>query len=373
MGNDIVVREVTTPKMLKDFIKLPWKVYKDDPFWVPPLISEVKKKLDTKIHPFFKHSQVTLFLAYYRDNPVGRIAAIIDFNHNNFHRDKVGFFGLFECMEHYSITENLLNTARQWLENRGIKIIRGPMNLSMNDECGFLLEGFDSPPVIMMSYNPEYYLLFMEKYGMVKAKDLYAYLNEGIIKTPERIEKIAERARKKDGVTIRSLNMKKIYEEVNIIKQIYNAAWERNWGFVPMTDEEMDYMAANLKRIAVPELVLFAEIEEKPVGVSVTVPNYNEVLKHLNGHLGPLGLVNLLYYRKKIKGLRSLIMGMLKDYRLTGIPILLFLETAKAGKKQGFQWCETSWNLEDNHLINKFDETIGGRLYKKYRIYEMEV
>jgi len=367
------VTQVNNSKQLKDFIKLPWKIYRDDSNWVPPLISEMKKKLDPKIYPFFKHSQVQLFVAYYRNIPVGRIATIIDFKHNNFHKDRVGFFGLFEVEEHYAFAEALLDTAAKWLKNRNMNIMRGPMNLSMNDECGFLLEGFNSPPVFIMPYNPEYYLYFMEKYGMIKAKDLYAYLNEGIVKTPERIEKIAERVRKKHNVKIRPANFKRLDEEIQKIKDIYNAAWERNWGFVPMTDEEMDYLAADLKKIAVHELVLFAEIDGKPVGVSVTVPNYNEVLIHINGRLDPIGIIKFFYYRRKIKGLRSLIMGILKEYRLTGIPVLLFMETAKAARKLGFEWCETSWNLEDNHLINKFDETIGGRLYKKYRIYEKEI
>ena len=251
--------------------------------------------------------------------------------------------------------------------------MRGPMNLSMNDECGFLLEGFGLPPVFMMPYNPQYYLAFMEKYGMVKAKDLYAYLNEGIVQTPERLDKIAERARSKYNVKVRSMNMKRFRKEVVKIKHIYNKAWEKNWGFVPMTDPEMDYLAAGLKKIVRPELVVFAEIDDRPVGVSITVPNYNEALIHIDGHLHPINLAKLLIHSKRIKGLRSLIMGMLKEYRSTGIPVLLFMETAKAAKKLGYEWCETSWNLEDNHLINKFDETIGGRLYKKYRIYEMNI
>ena len=373
MNGELTVIQANSGEAFKDFIKLAWKIYKNNPHWVPPLISEMKKKLNPKIHPFFKHSQVELFVAYENYQPVGRIAAIIDYNHNNFHQEKVGFFGLFEAIENYAVAEALLNKARQWLKNRNMNVMRGPMNLNMNDECAFLLEGFDSPPVFMMPYNPEYYLRFMEKYGMVKAKDLYAYLNEGIIKTPERIEKIARRAREKYNVKIRHADFKKLDEEIQKIKDIYNAAWEKNWGFVPMTDEEMDYLAADLKKIAEPELVLFAEVDEKPVGVAVTVPNYNEVLIHMNGRLDPIGIAKFLYHRKKIKGLRSLIMGMLKEYRLTGISVLLFTETAKAARKLGYEWCETSWNLEDNHLINKFDETIGGRLYKKYRIYEKEI
>jgi GNAT superfamily N-acetyltransferase len=373
MSEDIEVKRVTAKYTLKDFIKLPWDIYENDPNWTPPLIHEIKKKLNKKKHPFFKHSSVQFFVAYYKWGPVGRIAAIVDYNHINFHNEQAGFFGMFECLNNYNYAEKLLDEARDWLLRRGMKIMRGPMNLSMNDECGFLLEGFDSPPVFMMPYNPPYYLEFMDKYGMAKAKDLYAYLNEGIVQTPERLDKIAERARSKYNVKVRSMNMKRFRKEVVKIKHIYNKAWEKNWGFVPMTDPEMDYLAAGLKKIVRPELVVFAEIDDRPVGVSITVPNYNEALIHIDGHLHPINLAKLLIQSKRIKGLRSLIMGMLKEYRSTGIPVLLFMETAKAAKKLGYEWCETSWNLEDNHLINKIDETIGGRLYKKYRVYEMNI
>jgi len=373
MSENIGIREVENNRTLKDFIKLPWHIYKNDPNWVPPLIYDVKRKLSPKKNPFFEHSIAQLFVAYTGSQPVGRIAAIIDFNHINFHQEQVGFFGMFECHENYSCAEILLDAAREWLKEHDMMFMRGPMNLSMNDECGFLLEGFESPPVIMMTYNPEYYLQFMERYGFEKAKDLYAYLNEGIVQTPERLEKIAQRAQSQHKVTIRPINMKKMEKEVSLIKHLYNAAWEKNWGFVPMTDAEMDYLAADLKKIVLPELVLFAEISGEPVGISVTVPNYNEALMQIDGHLDPLSLAKIYLHRKKIKGVRSLIMGMLKEYRVTGIPVLLFMETVKAARKLGFTWCETSWNLEDNHLINKFDETIGGRLYKKYRIYEMPI
>jgi GNAT superfamily N-acetyltransferase len=373
VNNQIEIKEVVNPEMLKKFIKLPWKIYKNDANWVPPLISEIKKKMDTRINPFFKHSNVSCFLAYRDDRIVGRVVSIVDYSHNSFHREKTGFFGMFECFEDYNCAHALLEAVRRRLRTNGMNLMRGPVNLSMNDECGFLIERFDSPPVFMMTYNPEYYLDFMERYGMTKAKDLYAYLNEGIIKTPERLDKIAEHARQQQNVHIRPLNMKRFKEEADKIKQIYNEARENNWGFVPMTAADMDFLAANLKRIAIPELILFAEINKRPVGISVTVPNYNEALIHMNGRMDPISIIKLLYYRKKIKGLRSLIMGVLNEYRLTGLPVLLFMETAKAAGRLGFEWCEKSWNLEDNHFNNKFDETIGGRLYKKYRIYEKPI
>ncbi len=208
VSEDIKIREVSNNSSLMDFIKLPWDIYKNDPNWVPPLIHEIKKKLNRKSNPFLKHSEIQLFVAYSDRKPIGRIAAIIDYNHIKFHQEQVGFFGMFECRDNYIYAEKLLDNAREWLTNRGIEFMRGPMNLNMNDECGFLLEGFDSPPVIMMTYNPEYYLRFMERYGLVKVKDLYAYLNEGIVQTPERIDKIAKRARARYNVKVRPLNIK---------------------------------------------------------------------------------------------------------------------------------------------------------------------
>jgi len=373
MEDQIIIKEVENSTMLAEFIKLPWKIYKNDPNWVPPLISEIKKKLDNRIHPFFKHSNVSLFLAYLGGGVVGRVASIIDHNHNRFHNEKTGFFGMFECINDYDCAYTLLEAVRKRLKINSMNLMRGPVNLSMNDECGLLIDGFKAPPVFMMTYNPEYYLDFMDRYGMIKAKDLYAYLNEGIVKASERFSKIAERTRQQHNIKIRPLNMKRFKEDVDKIKSIYNNAWEKNWGFVPMTDSEMDSLAADLKKIAIPELVLFAEINNRPLGISVTVSNYNEALIHMNGRLNPVGIAKLLYYRNKIKGLRSLIMGVLNEYRSTGVPLLLFLETANAANKLGFEWCETSWNLEDNHLINKFDEKIGGRLYKRYRIYEKQI
>ena len=198
-------------------------------------------------------------------------------------------------------------------------------------------------------------------------------MNVGIIKTHERLDNIAERARQQQNVHIRPLNMKRFKEEADKIKHIYNEAWENNWGFVPMTAADMDFLAANLKKMAISDLILFAEINERPVGISVTVPNYNEALIHMNGRMDPISIIKLLYHRKNIKGLRSLITGVLNKYRLTGLPVLLFMETVKAAGRLGFEWCEKSWNLEDNYFINKFDETIGGRLYKKYRIYEKQI
>jgi len=366
------IHGVQSKKDLHRFIRLPWQIYRDDPHWVPPLMRDVKFKLNRSKHPFFEHAEMELFLAYLGTKPIGRIAAIIDQRHNEYHNEHTGFFGMFECIQDYDVAKSLFSAAEIWCKDKGMNRLRGPMNLSMNDECAFLLEGFDSAPVIMMPYNPKYYLEFCERYGFVKAKDLYAYLKSEV-GVNQRIGKIAERVKKKENVVVRPINMKKFDQEVALIKEIYNAAWEINWGFVPMTEAEMDLMAKELKPIAEPELVLFAEVNGKPVGVSVTVPDFNQVLKRLDGRFGPIGILKFLYYKRRITGLRALVFGIKKEYRRTGINTVLYYETEKAGEKLGYKWCEMSWNLEDNDLINRFDEAVGGKLYKKYRFYEKEI
>jgi len=357
----------------KDFLKLPWKIYKDNKYWIPPLLSEVKMLLDTRKHPFWEHAQRQIFLARKDGTAVGRIVSIIDDNHNNFHQEKTGFFGFFESIDDFDVARCLLDEVKGWLRRNGMKIMRGPANPSLNDECAFLLEGFDKPPTIMMPYTQPYYLEFMERYGFRKAKDLYSLLKKVEDGIPQRIEKIVERIKKKTRVKIRPFDMKNFRRDIQFIKDIYNSAWEKNWGFVPMTDKEMDLTAKNLKQIVVPDLVLFAEIDNKPVGVSVTVPDMNQVMKRLNGKLGPVEILKFLYYRKKIDGVRSLIGGVKKEYRNSGIIAVLYYETEKAASRLGYKWGELGWNLEDNDLINRFDMATGAKIYKKYRIYEMEI
>ena len=373
MKGVVRVQRVESRKDFRDFLNLPWRIYRDDPNWVPPLRREVKSMFSLRKNPFLQHAEVELFLARRDNQTLGRIVGIIDHNHNQFHQEKTGFFGFFEVVPEYRVAKFLLDRVKVWCQGKDMSLLRGPMNLSMNDECAFLLEGFDTPPVIMMPYNPPYYLEFMEAYGFHKAKDLYAFWKEAKDGIPERVERLVERVKRREGLVVRPLDMSHLKGEVELIKEIYNSAWERNWGFVPMTDVEMDLMAKRLKPIAVPELVLFAEVKGEPVGVGVTVPDYNQVLKRLNGRLTPWGIAKFLYYRKKIDGLRALLFGIKREYRGKGISLVLYYETEKAATKLGYRWCELSWNLEDNDLINSFDSAVGGRLYKKYRIYEMEI
>ncbi len=370
---DIQIREVKTKKDFKKFIYFPWKIYKHDPNWVPPLIIDFKEKLNKKKNPFFEHAEMALFLAFRNNDVLGRIAAILDKNHNSYHNEKTVFFGLFESFNDFEVARSLLDTVAHWGRERGMEVMRGPMNLSMNDECAFLVEGFDSPPVIMMPYNPPYYLELVERYGMKKAKDLLAYLMTRDHETSEKIKRIVDTIKKNTSIKLRIVDLKKVEEEATKIAYIYNQAWSDNWGFVPWTEKEMEHMAKRLKQVADPHLVIIAEDKGKPVGFAFGLPNYNELIKKMNGRLTPWGIIMFLLNRRKIKGMRAVVFGILKEYRLTGLSYYLYSELEKNALKRGYQWAETSWQLEDNQAINKFTESIGGKVYKRYRIYEKRI
>jgi GNAT superfamily N-acetyltransferase len=371
--SNIRIEKVTARKDWKKFIFFPWKVYKNDPNWVPPLVMDFKEKINKKKNPFFEHAEMELFLAYRDGEITGRIAAILDRNYNDFQDEKVIFFGLFESFDDEETAKALLEKVAEWGRERGMEILRGPTNLSMNDEPAFLLEGFDSPPVVMMSYNPEYYLELMEKCGLVKAKDLYAYYMTREDRVVAQIDQIVAKAREEIPLTLRTLDLKNLEEEVAHVKYVYNNAWEKNWGFVPWTDKELDHMATKLKAAADPDLVIIAEHQGKPIAFALAFPNWNEVLKRINGRLTPWGLLKFLYYRKKIKGVRVMVFGILKEYRHTGVSYMLYAELDKNSIGKGYQWCETSWQLEDNEPVNRFVESLGGKVYKKYRIFEKKI
>ncbi len=368
------IERVTDKRGMDRFIRFPWTVYRRNPNWVPPLLSEVRFVLSDK-NPFFRHSEAAYFLARKNGEVAGRIAAIIDRNHINIHNEQTGFFGFFECLPDVAIARDLLDAAGTWLKERGIEVMRGPMNPSTNDECGFLLEGFDSPPMIMMTYTPPYYLDYMEQCGLVKAKDLYAYLS--VIKdvsAAPRLEKLAASIQARvPGLVVRPANMKNFRNELEAVKDIYNSAWGHNWGFVPMTDEEIESMAKRLKPLIVSELLIMAEVNGDPAGFFMAVPDYNQVLRRINGRLGPVEILKFLWYSRKITDIRVLTMGVKEEYRKKGIEGLLYLSSFKAATRKGYQCAEMSWILEDNMLMQKGCELMGGKLYKKYRIYEKNI
>ncbi len=375
MGESVDIEEVTGAAGMNEFIRFPWKVYQGNPNWVPPLKRDVEFLLSEKQNPFFRHAEAACFLARKNGETVGRIAAIIDRNHIEFHNERTGFFGFFECLPDCDVGRELLDTAAKWLKTRDIEVMRGPMNPSTNDECGFLLEGFDSPPMIMMSYTPAYYLDYMERCGMTKARDLYAYLTViRDVATGGRLERLAAAVKARvPGLTVRPAKMKQFPREVEAVKEIYNSAWSHNWGFVPMTDAETESLAKRLQPLLVPELMLMAEVNGKPAAFLVAVPDYNQVLGKMNGALGPLGIAKFLWYSRKITAIRVMAMGVSEEFRKKGIEGLLYLEAFKAAAKKGYERAEFSWILEDNILMQRGCELMGGKLYKKYRIYEKKI
>ncbi len=373
-GSSVKIEQISGAKGLDEFIRFPWKVYAGNPNWVPPLLSDVKFVLGNK-NPFFRHAEAAYFLARKNNEAVGRIAAIIDRNHIETHNEQAGFFGYFECLPDPVIAEKLLNVASSWLKERKMEVMRGPMNPSTNDECGFLLEGFDSPPMIMMTYTPPYYLEYMDQCGLAKSKDLYAYISViADVSAGKRLERLADAVRKKvPGLVVRPADMKHFNRELKIVKDIYNSAWSRNWGFVPMTEEEIDSMAERLKPLIAPELLILAEVNGNPAGFFMAVPDYNQVLGRINGRLGLLGIMKFLWYSRKISDIRVLTTGVKEEYRKRGIEGLLYLESFKAARRKGYERAEMSWILEDNVLMQKGCEVMGGKLYKKYRIYEKKL
>jgi len=374
------VESVTTKRQKKEFIMFPFWLYRKhlrDPYWVPPLISEREEFFDPQRNPFYEHAEVELFLARRDDGQVvGTIAAVLNENHNAVHNEKTGFFGIFETVEDYEVAEALLSTARDWVAARGMERLRGPANFDVNAEYGLLVDGFDSPPVIMMTYNPRYYVDFIERFGFEKAMDLYAYRLKTryfIENMPPKVKRVAEVARKRYGVVVRKVDMGRFNEEIEKIKHVYNSAWLKNWGAIPMTDAEFEHLALALKQIADPDLLFIAEINGEPVGVSVGLPDLNQCLLHMNGRLFPCGWITFLRYQRKIDGMRLLIMGVLEEHHLKGIESLFYLETAKNAIAKGYETCEMSWILENNYKIRRGIESLGGKIYKTYRIYDLAI
>ena len=374
----VSIERVTTRKQLDEFLELPYRIYAGDPNWVAPLLMERRDFLDPKKNPFFKHAATELFLARKDGALVGRIGACEDRNYNAFHGGKVGFFGFYEAVDDDEVAEALFDAARGWIRSRGLSEMIGPSSFTSNHEIGLLVDGFDSPPVLMMTYNPRYYIRhFEEVLGLQKAKDLYAWWMSAHVDPPERVVRIAEKVRAKEGVVIRPVNLKDFTEEARRIKEIYNAAWEKNWGFVPVTEEEFDHAAKDMKQIAVPDLVLVAEVQGEPVAFALTLPDLNQALIHVGGKLTtfglPIGLAKLLWHARKIDQLRLIILGIKEKYRKRGIDAILYLDTLRAARKLGYKGGEISWTLEDNVLVNRAIEMMGGQRYKTYRVYEAEL
>ncbi len=367
------IRPVRTKKDEKVFIKFMWKIYEGSPQWVPPLLMDRRKLIDRKNNPFYKHARMEMFLAERNGEIVGRIAAIVNDNHNKEHKENIGFFGFFECVDDQSVANALFDEAARWLRTQGVTAMLGPASPSVNDEYGLLIEGFELPPAILMCYNPPYYQKLVENYGFIKAKDLYAYHVHSNKVFTDKLKRVSEIVKNKSGVVFRSLDMKRFDEEVKTIRELYNQGWSRNWGEVPMTTDEFDYVAKDLKPIVDPELVIIAEVRGKPVGFALSLPDYNMVLKdNKKGYLIP-ALIRMMLFKKKIDFIRIIILGVIPEYLNSGIGGVLFYETAIRSVKQGYPHGEASWVLEDNVMMTRGAELLKGDRWKTYRVYDYKL
>jgi len=370
---NVTIVPVRTRSEKKRFIDLEWTINKNTPNWVSPLRIEREKILNTQKHPFYQHSEIELFLAYENDQLSGRIAAITNQNHNDFQKDNAGFWGFFECVNKREVADALFQAAADWLKGKGKDLMYGPMNPSTNDEVGLLIDGFDTPPYMLMTHNPPYYEKLVTAFGMTKARDLYAWfitIDKANANITEKMRRVSEKILKKYRINIRNLKLRYLKQEIRLVKEIYNNAWSQNWGFVPMTDAEINLLADDLKNIADEEMLLIAEKDGRPIAFSLTLPNINEVLQKIpDGRLFPTGIFKLLFGLKKINYVRVLVLGVVKEYQFLGLGSIFYIESILRAKKRGYLGGEMSWILEDNHAMIRPLEDIGSEKYKTYRVY----
>jgi GNAT superfamily N-acetyltransferase len=371
-----VIRRVESAGDLSRFIELPYRLHRRDLTWVPPFKSEVRKLLDRRANPFFQHAEADYFIAERDGEVVGRIAAIHNRLHNEIQHDRVGFFGFFECVNDFRVAAPLLDAAADWLRQRGLDTMRGPMSFSVNDECGLLIDGFEAPNTLMMPHNPPYYLPLLETAGLVKARDLIC-LQGGShvapVPAPERTQRAVDLILKRYGLRIRMLDTRRFAEEVELVKRLYNACWELNWGFVPMTDAEIDHLAASFKPVVIPELVPFVETEDgTTVGFGLALPDLNQALvRNRSGAMFPAALSMLWKLKtKRITRARILLLGILPEWRGKGVDSALYHWIWTRSAERNMSWGEAGWLLEDNHAIIQGLGKAGFSPYKTYRVLD---
>jgi len=355
-----------------EFIRFPWRIYQDDPAWIPPLILERKAFLDRKRHPFYRHGDAALFLARRNNEVVGRIMVSDDPNYNACHHSNVGCFGMFESIDDVDVAAALFEAGAGWLRGRGRSELMGPIDYSTNYVCGLLIDGFQHPPTILTAHNPPYYARLMESCGFEKVTDWYAWWFDPDNAPVSRLRRLVDARARKTSVKIRSIDLRRLTDDSRRLSSVFNEAWKNNWGFVPFTEAEAEHMAKEMRPILDPRMTLIAEVDNAPVAFVICVPDINVALKHLNGRLTrfglPIGLIKLLYRRHKIRTARFVALGVLEKYRRTGIAETLVLQVLEEGASRGFSG-ELSMTLENNVMINRFLEAIGASKYKTYRIY----
>jgi GNAT superfamily N-acetyltransferase len=365
------VRPVADKRELNAFIKLPWQVYRNEPRWVPPLLMDRKRFLDRQRNPFFGHAEAEFFLAWRDARPVGRITAHIDRNFNDFQHHEWGLFGFFECEQDPEAAHALLSAAEGWLRARGRDRMVGPMSFTTNDECGILIDGYDLLPSVLTEWHHPYYPGLIEEAGLTKAMDLYMWSLElaGRGSVHPAIWRAAAEV-DKYGITVRKMRKKDMEAEIGRFLEVYNAAWERNWGFVPLTEEEVRHYAKDLKPVLDENWAFLAEKDGEPVGAALSLPDYNQVLRHLNGRLLPFGWAKALWYRRKIDRVRVLALGAKPEWQHTGVGARLYELNYDAAEHRPQKAGETGWTLETNTRMNRAMERMGGKITRTYRVYE---
>jgi len=375
--SDIEISEVNSRRERDAFIKFQWQIYSNDPAWVPPLIVERKAFLNRKRHPFYRHGDAALFLARRNGNIVGRIMASDDPNYNSLHQTNVGCFGLFESIDDHDVATALFDVAASWLRMKGRMEIMGPIDYSTNYVSGLLIDGFQFPPTILTAHNPGYYSQLIESCGFTKAKDWYAWWFADPARAVAHLRRLATRFNARCPAVIRPANLRNLRDESRRLREIYNQAWGKNWGFVPFTEAEIEFMTNELKPLLVPEFAWIAEVGNEPAGFILTLPDINVVLRNLNGRLTrfglPIGLIKLLSYKKRIRKARLIALGVIEKYRRAGIAEMLVLRVIEETMVKRGITGELSMTLEDNFMINRFLEAIGAQRYKTWRIYSKSI
>jgi GNAT superfamily N-acetyltransferase len=375
-ASGLQVQPVTTERDRRALVRFPWRIYRNDPQWVPPLIHQREHELDPARGSFFGHGEAVPFVARRGGEVVGTVVAWINHRSNACLKEKAAGFGFFEVLEDYPIAEALLTAACGWARGRGMEVIRGPFYFSMDDSPGVLIKGFDQPQVLLTGHTPSYYADLIERFGMEKYRDAYAYrgdlapLEGDMANVPRKILRVAEAIRRRAKVTIRKLRMDDWDNEVDIVMGIFNQALGHMRNHVPMDETEFRHFADDLRVILDPDMVLIAEVAGQPVGFSVTLPDINRALKHVNGRLSPLGLLKLWWYKRHINVASFKILGVLEEYRGRGIDALFYVETARRLFAKGYEWIDLSLVAENNVMMNRLVQRMGGCVYRHYRTYQ---
>ena len=373
----IEIKQHQPGRDLKDFMQVPFDVYANDPVWVSPLNMQIRDRLTPEKNPFFEHAEVALFTAWKDGKAVGRISAQIDHEHLRVHKDGAGFFGFFDTINDQEVATALVESAEKWLADRGMSLMRGPCSLSINDEAGLMIEGFDQPPVIMSPHHRDYQGALAEGSGLLKVKDCYSWWYDVAEPTPE-AQKAWEAIKALPEVRFRTVNRRKLETEVYDILDVYNDAFRDNWGFVPATDAEAKKMAADLGPIA-NDLSFFAEIDGRPVGICICLPNLSEVIRDFDGKLSPVNMVKLVWRLKvrEPKSGRLILLGIRTELRhekrYAPLAMAICAELTRRGREMGYEWADLGWTHEDNHPVNIIIQRAGAKIYKRYRLYEKAI